>query len=210
MTLPDKYRPRSWDEVIGQDKAVRALRLMEGRGGFLGHAVWLSGKSGSGKTTLAEIAAGIAVPDPFYRHSSTGRSLTMGKLREWQELSRFAAPRAFIVNEAHGLCRPVIEELLDELEPVASHCLWMFTTTKLGMDSLFEEQIDAHPLLSRCKVIALADRPGAEQQATRLLEIARSEGLDGKELKQYVRLVNDNGGNWRKSLNDIESGVMLS
>lgn len=208
MTLADKYRPRTWADVIGQDAIVKRLKSMQARGGFAGHALWFSGKSGAGKSSLALIAA-ATVADDFHTEVCTGRALTPSVFREWRSLSRFAAPRAFIVNEAHGLNRAVIEELLDELEPVPSHCAWFFTTTKEGQESLFDDQIDAHPLLSRCKVFALNERPGADAQAAKLLEIARAEGLDGRPLAQYVRMVNNNSGNWRASLNAIESGEML-
>ena len=36
--------------------------------------------------------------------------------------------------------------------------MFVFTTTAEGQDSLFEDQIDVHPLLSRCIEIALSRR----------------------------------------------------
>lgn len=55
----------------------------------------------------------------------------------------------------------------------------IFTTTVEGQDSLFEDAIDAHPLLSRCIELPLARRGLAEAFAKRAHEIADAEGLNG-------------------------------
>lgn len=39
--------------------------------------------------------------------------------------------------------------------------------------------------------------------------ITSEAGFPGRPLKDYQRLVKENNGNWRASLNDIESGIML-
>jgi hypothetical protein len=56
--------------------------------------------------------------------------------------------RAFIVNEAHGLRKDVIRQLLVMLERIPPHVVWVFTTTIEGQESLFEDYDDASPLLS--------------------------------------------------------------
>ena len=66
--------------------------------------------------------------------------------------------RAYLINEAHGLSRPSIRQLLVLLERLPSHVIFVFTTTNEGVEDLFEEKIDAHPLLSRCQEIKLARR----------------------------------------------------
>jgi DNA polymerase III subunit gamma/tau len=58
--LYEKYRPRSFDAVICQNKAVRQLKKLA-ESGFGGKAFWLSGASGTGKTTLARIIANTMV-----------------------------------------------------------------------------------------------------------------------------------------------------
>jgi DNA polymerase III gamma/tau subunit len=54
--LHEKYRPRNWSEIVGQDKAVDKINQLCQRG-LAGRAYWLSGQSGSGKTTLAKLIA---------------------------------------------------------------------------------------------------------------------------------------------------------
>ena len=54
--LARKYRPRNFDELIGQDALVRTLRnaIESGR---IAHAFMLTGVRGVGKTTTARIIA---------------------------------------------------------------------------------------------------------------------------------------------------------
>ena len=58
--LTEQYRPKSWAEVVGQEKVVNRLLALRKRG-LAGRAYWLSGQSGTGKTTIARlIAADVA------------------------------------------------------------------------------------------------------------------------------------------------------
>ena len=66
--------------------------------------------------------------------------------------------RAFIVNEAHGLRKDTIRQLLVLLERLPNHVVMIFTTTNEGQESLFDDYSDANPLLSRCARLDLARR----------------------------------------------------
>src|SRR5215510_11362401 len=56
LVLARKWRPRTFDEVVGQPTLTRTLKnaLASGR---IGHAFLLSGARGVGKTTTARILA---------------------------------------------------------------------------------------------------------------------------------------------------------
>lgn len=207
--LSEKYRPRTLDDVVGQDKAVAALRKVRG---FGGRAFWVSGPSGTGKTTLARIIAG-EVADPSMTVELVARDLTADRMRDIVDtLGLYGwgkGGRAVIVNEAHGLSRMMIERLLDALESIPQHAVWVFTTTKDGEEGLFEDQQDAGPLLSRCVKVRTTNQGFAEAFAARAMTIAQAEGLDGVPIGEYVKLARKCKNNARAILQAIDSGEFV-
>jgi DNA polymerase III gamma/tau subunit len=211
--LFERYRPTDCSQLIGQEKIVRRVSLLRDRGGLSGRAYWLSGPSGAGKTTIARLIA-AEVADAINVEEIDATGLSAAALQDIERSSRCFGlgekrGRAFIINEAHGLNRAAVRQLLTTLERIPSHVAWIFTTTTDGQDALFEGIDDAHPLLSRCIDLALSRRGLAEAFAERALEIARAENLDGKPLKAYIELVRQKWNNFRAVLQEIESGAML-
>ncbi len=212
MQLHEEHRPKSWGEVIGQDKAIWRINQLRKRG-IGGRTFWISGQSGTGKTTIARLIAS-EIADEFGIEEIDASECTPARLRETERTMRIRCigtkpGRAYIVNEAHGLSKSAIRQLLVMLERLPSHVVWVFTTTCDGQESLFEDNIDAHPLLSRCAVLPLSRRGLAEPFAQRAKEIAAREGLDGQPIEKYIRLLRDNGNNLRAAIQAIEAGGML-
>ena len=220
MSLADKYRPRTLDDVAGQPKLVARIRAMADRGLIAGNAFWFSGPSGRGKTTIARIVARM-VANELSVHELDAGEVTAARARELQETTRSRTlwvpdGQAVIINEAHGLRRDALRALLVVLEHIPTHVVWCFTTTNEGQQSLFEDKIDASPLLSRCIDMPLQQRLGkgesplSEQQAERVRWIAEREDLDGRPLlAEYVKLINKHKGNMRAALMDVQAGCML-
>ncbi len=212
MKLVEKYRPSTFDEVVGQEKTIAKIRALMGRG-LGGRAYWVSGISGSGKTTIARILA-AEMADPFCTVEIDAGELSIGKLRDIESsMYMFGmgnkSGRAYIINESHGLRSDVIRKLLVLLEELPEHVVFIFTTTKAGQDKLFDDQIDAHPLLSRCTVLPLASQGLARVFAERARDIATREKLNGKPIESYIRLVKDHRNNFRSVLQAIDNGDML-
>lgn len=211
MQLHETYRPSTWAEVIGQPKAIAQIEAVRRRG-LAGRAYWISGASGTGKSTIALLLANEIAED-WSIEELDASTLTPARVIEIERQSAMRAigskpGRAYLVNEAHGLSKAAIRQLLVALERVPGHVVWIFTTTSDAQDKLFEDCLDAHPLLSRCVVIALTRQGLAKPFAERAREIAQREQLDGKPIEQYVALMQKHKNNLRAALQEIEAGGM--
>jgi len=211
-TLYEKYRPKKFEEVVGQDDAVKKIqRLIKRQWG--GRAWWIGGMSGTGKTTIARIIALQGADEFFIEEYDSGDNIRTQDLDRIEYTMQIHATgkggRAFIINEAHGLPRTAIRRLLGILERIPKHVVFIFTTTRLGERKLFDDQIDAHPLLSRCCKIELDYLSLTEKFARYCRDIATKENLNGKPLSEYIKLAQRCKSNCREMLQRIEAGEML-
>jgi len=211
MQLCEQYRPKKWTEVVGQDKALAQIEAVKKRG-LGGRAYFISGQSGTGKTTIAKLLAAEIASD-LYINEIDATTITPARLSDIEyEMSMYGwgkGGKAYIFNEAHGLSRPAMRQLLVLLERLPKHVMVIFTTTCENAVDMFEQKLDASPLLSRCQEINLSRRDLAQPFAQRARDIAILEGLkNGQPIEEYVKLVRKHKNNMRAVLQAIEAGAM--
>jgi DNA polymerase III subunit gamma/tau len=196
--LARKYRPTTFDDLIGQEALVRTLRNAFAMN-RIAHAFMLTGVRGVGKTTTARILAralnctgpdgqGGATPDPCGvcenciailadRHpdvvemdaaSNTG----VDDVREIIEATRFrplsARTKVFIIDEVHMLSKQAFNALLKTLEEPPPHIKFVLATTEIRKVPV--------TVLSRCQRFDLR-RVAVSELAAHFTRIAGKEHI---------------------------------
>ena len=219
LPLSEKYRPKSLDDVVAQDKTLDAIKRIAANG-LNGQVFFFISKSGTGKTSICRVLANTAT-HPAYVNSWNAARLNVDKLDWINKTCRYAAlgdggkslPHVFLIDEAHLLRGPILGELNTLLEEphVVRNSFWMFTTTVDGERKLFDEdEIERVPFASRCKMWRMEyDEKVTLAFALRAREIAQAENMDGKPLDEYLALTRRHRWNMREILQAIEMGDML-
>lgn len=213
MQLFTKYAVTSFDDILGQDKAVTMLKRVQERTGFAGRAYWITGAFGTGKTSIANIIAND-IADDWCIEEMDGTGITGAKIidmaRSLSMRGMCKPGRAVIVNEAHGLRKDAIRQLLITLEPVQSHVAWIFTTSNIGNATLFDDCDDASPLVSRCLKVELTNQGLCKLFAEKAQKIAKAEGLGDIPIAKFEALAKKEKNNFRAMLSAIELGSIAA
>jgi MoxR-like ATPase len=107
MRLIDKHRPGTFENVVGNKKAIdRIYRAIDDNNGFGGLVFMLLGKTGNGKTLLADIIAGY-IDGELYRPNCTKDAETASMIdqirRDTKQCSMFSNQSVYIFDEADKL-----------------------------------------------------------------------------------------------------------
>ena len=194
QALYRKWRPRTFDEVVGQSHITETLKRQVAAD-RLSHAYLFIGTRGTGKTSCARILAkAVNCENPqngnpcnvcrFCRGIDDGSLMDVVELdaasnngvdnvRQLRDEAIFspasARKRVYIIDEVHMLSGPAFNALLKILEEPPEHLMFILATTEL-------QKVPA-TILSRCQRHAFK-RLDAETIVARLRYVADREGLD--------------------------------
>lgn len=225
--LARKYRPQTFDALIGQEAMVRTLgnAIASGR---LAHAFILTGVRGVGKTTTARLIAralncigpdgeggpttdpcGVCDPcksiaesrHPDVMEMDAASRTGVDDIREIIDGVQYAPTAArykiYIVDEVHMLSKNAFNALLKTLEEPPAHVKFLFATTEIRKVPV--------TVMSRCQRFDLR-RVEADTLVAHLSGICEKEGAEAEEaaLKMIARAAE---GSVRDSLSLLDQAI---
>lgn len=204
LALYRKYRPTTFEEVVGQENAVSILTSSI-KQKKISHAYLFCGGRGTGKTTAARIFArevGCNPEDIIEIDAASNRGIDeIRELRDAVRTSPFSSPyKIYIVDEAHMLTKEAANALLKTLEEPPSHVIFILATTD-------PEKLPS-TIVSRCQKIVF-NIPDLETLSKQLVHVAKSEGKTLE--KEAAHLIARHGkGSYRDALGVLEQAISLS
>ena len=194
QALYRKYRPQTFDDVVGQSAVTTTLKtqLQSGR---LSHAYLFTGSRGTGKTSSAKILAkAVNCENPIDGNPcnccKACRAIDSGACMDVLEIDAASnngvdnvrdlrddaiytpsqvKKRVYIIDEVHMLSISAFNALLKIIEEPPEHLLFILATTEL-------HKVPA-TILSRCQRFSFR-RISQEDIAARLLYVAYQEKID--------------------------------
>ena len=194
QALYRKYRPQTFDDVVGQKHVTDTLKsqLVAGK---MSHAYLFTGTRGTGKTSCAKILAkAVNCTDSHdgnpCNQCAACRAIDSGACVDVLEIDAASnngvdqvralrdeaiyspsqvAKRVYIVDEVHMLSMSAFNALLKIIEEPPAHLLFILATTEL-------HKVPA-TILSRCQRYSFR-RLQASDIASRLNYVAYQEGID--------------------------------
>jgi len=222
LALYRKYRPQTFDDLIGQPYIARSLRnaVREGR---IAHAYLFAGPRGTGKTTTARLLAKAlncdkgATPEPCgecesCRRIAAGSALdvieidaasktSVDDIRELRERVQTAPAasrhKVYIVDEVHMLSTSAFNAFLKTLEEPPSYVIFVLCTTE-------PHKLPA-TVLSRCQRYDFRRLAAADLMAL-IRKVAEQEKLTLDE-RAAALLVRAAWGSARDVLSLLEQAV---
>lgn len=227
QVLARKWRPRRFEEVIGQDHITRTLSNAI-NSQKVAHAYLLTGTRGVGKTTIARIFAKAlmcpnrdAAANPCLECESClevdkGNSINyieidgasnngVDDIRDLVENVQYLPTqgeyKVYVIDEVHMLTVNAFNALLKTLEEPPAHVKFVFATT--------DPQKLLGTVLSRCQRLDFK-HVKKDMLAKHLTKISDAEGINFQNKKIIERIANQGNGSVRDALSLMDQIISLS
>jgi DNA polymerase III subunit gamma/tau len=220
QALYRKYRPKEWDEVMGQDHIVTTLKnaITADR---VAHAYLFAGSRGTGKTTLARLlakAVNCLHPDPAKRPDNEcencravndNRFLDLIEIdaasnngvddvRDLRDKINFSPSQGkykiYIMDEVHMLSTPAFNALLKTLEEPPPHAIFVLATTEI-------HKIPA-TVLSRCQRHEFRRVP-VDEIVANLKKIIKAEKIQADD-DALIQIARQSAGGMRDAISLLD------
>ena len=220
QALYRKYRPREWDQVVGQDHVVTTLKhaIAADR---VAHAYLFAGSRGTGKTTLARLLAksvNCLNPDPAHRPDNecenckavnenrfldlieidAASNTSVDDVRDLRDKINFSPSQGkykiYIIDEVHMLSTAAFNALLKTLEEPPPHAIFVLATTEI-------HKIPA-TVLSRCQRHEFRRVP-VDEIVKQLKTIIKAEKIQAED-DALIQIARQSAGGMRDAISLLD------
>ena len=197
MNLTEKYRPKKFDEMVGQEQIVEKLKGSDLSD--LQHLL-LTGRAGIGKTTTGHILKrkhlGEKSSDFLEMNASSENSIDdiRGRVQNFVKTKAIGGGRNILfLDEADNISKDGQQALRRIMEEYSDNCLFILSGN-------YEDQF-IDPIKSRC--MHLEYRPISDEDIKkRLKQICEEEGIKAKD-EDLMQIAKGCNGDIREAINSL-------
>jgi DNA polymerase III subunit gamma/tau len=204
MSLYLKYRPSTFEEIIGNENVIEAIKNLIADKNNRPHSYLLHGPTGCGKTTLARIMSKeLGCKGSDYREIDSADFRGIDTVREIRRQSQFKPLegdcKVWVIDEVHKMTGDAQNAMLKILEDTPPHVYFILCTT--------EPQKLLPTIRGRCSQFQV--QLLNETQMTKLLHRVYRKENQKLEKEVLEQIVQDSLGHPRNALQILEQVLVV-